>query len=580
MYKVYTSSDKLPELSLELPVFADIETDGLYTNPRLIQLYQPQTQKEVIIIDLDYISIVDAILYIEPLHTVWYNASYDLGTLNTVTAKLDDLFYATKIAYPEFQEFSLDIVVDLMRLGNYYENLDKKAMQKSKFTKGAYLSAKQLEYAATDTIVLEQIYLDAKIQEVIKTNLAYKVDIFALVETMQWQQNGMPVLKEVWEDYMAKAKKEVIEYELLLPEGLNTRSHLQVKKLLGTDSSDKPTLMRLAINEGSELAENILKLRKSLNDISKLESYNFPRVYGKFNPYGTATGRYKCTGGDLPNGINMQNFPRQFKGIFGVAKDSKYTIVSADYSTLEIRIACAVYGDANMYSALKQGIDIHKHTAALIYDKPVSEVEGRERSNAKVCNFGFLFGLSAATFVDYAFDLYALKFTVEQAQELKDKFFSAYPDVKSYHGMCWSKMKKGNYVTQTALGRRISPKLGTDAINAPVQGTGAECGKLAIHYMVRENPDTLKYFMNMIHDSFYLLVPDEEKTYWGDLLQRSMLKAWAEISKSSLFKYRDIPMKADVVYGKTLKDLSSEFEGGGQALSLDEMKAKGVKNAK
>ena len=60
-----------------------------------------------------------------------------------------------------------------MKLGNFYENIDKKAMQKARFIKGAYLSQKQLTYAATDTIVLNEMFHNPRIQAVIKNNLAY-----------------------------------------------------------------------------------------------------------------------------------------------------------------------------------------------------------------------------------------------------------------------------------------------------------------------------------------------------------------------------------------------------------------------
>ena len=94
MFKHIVSEGQLPVFDRELPVFCDIETDGLYINPRIIQMYQPSTYADVQIIDFDKIPYDTIIELLKPLHTVWYNASYDLGTLNTLTAKIDDLFYA------------------------------------------------------------------------------------------------------------------------------------------------------------------------------------------------------------------------------------------------------------------------------------------------------------------------------------------------------------------------------------------------------------------------------------------------------------------------------------------------------
>lgn len=555
MFKHIVSTEHLPTFSRELPVFCDIETDGLYTNPRIIQMYQPSTYTDVQIIDFDKIPYDTIIELLKPLHTVWYNASYDLGTLNTVTAKIDDLFYAAKMAFPEFQKYSLDVVVDKMKLGNFYENIDKKAMQKARFIKGAYLSQKQLTYAATDTIVLNEMFHNPRIQAVIKNNLAYKVDIHSLVYTIAWQQNGLDVIESNRQKYIKDAEARIDAVKDFLPKGLNVRSPKQVKEYLGSESSDKPTLTRRIIYENDKEAQAILDLRKALNDISKLGSYAHKNVVGRFNPYGTVTGRYNCTGGDIPNGINMQNYPRQFKSVFGV-NDDDYVVMGADYSTLEVRIACAVYGEPAMYKALKQGLDLHRYTysmmAKLPYDDP--SINQENRNQAKPVNFGFTFGLSAKNFVEYAFDLFGLKYTLEQATEFRKQFFDAYPAFAEYHSKVFRAMAKGNYIAYTALGRPVSPKLGTDAINIPVQGSGGECTKLAVHFMVKEDIRSLQTIINVIHDAIYLKVKVDEKDYWADLLQRSMVKAWGEISKSSLFKYHDIPMPVEVGIGKTIKD--------------------------
>jgi len=168
--------------------------------------------------------------------------------------------------------------------------------------------------------------------------------------------------------------------------------------------------------------------------------------------------------------------------------------------------------------------------------------------------------------------LYNLKFTIAEAQELKNKWFAAYPAIGKYHKMCWDRMNDTEtYICKTALGRRIAPKLGTDAINAPVQGSIAETMKLAIYYMSKENPDVLKYIINSVHDSIYLLAPEKEAEYWGDLVKRNMIKGWTELSKTTIMYYKDIPMPIDVAYGKSMTDLSDDFEGGGQALSIEEM---------
>ena len=185
-------------------------------------------------------------------------------------------------------------------------------------------------------------------------------------------------------------------------------------------------------------------------------------------------------------------------------------------------------------------IAVHKRTGSKL----------RLLSNTKVT-----FGLSAQNFIEYAFDLYGLKFSLEQSTAFRNQFFNAYPNFKKYHDFVYKAMATKTYICSTALGRQIKPRLGTDAINAPVQGSGAECTKLAIHYMVQEDIRSLEVIMNVIHDAIYLRTKASDSEYWSDLLKRNMEKAWVQLSKSSLFKYSDIPMPVEVKIGKTVKEV-------------------------
>lgn len=112
-------------------------------------------------------------------------------------------------------------------------------------------------------------------------------------------------------------------------------------------------------------------------------------------------------------------------------------------------------------------------------------------------------------------------------------------------------MSRGGYIYTTALGRKTMPNLGTDAINGPVQGSGAECTKLAIHYMCKETPETVRKIINVVHDSITMCIDNtpEEIEYWSELLKRCMVKGWTEISKCSIMYYKDIPMIVEVGTG-------------------------------
>jgi len=163
-------------------------------------------------------------------------------------------------------------------------------------------------------------------------------------------------------------------------------------------------------------------------------------------------------------------------------------------------------------------------------------------------NISVVFGMSADKFMIYAKTSYGISYTPEQARALRDKYFKLYPQIAKYHKNVWRHYKDRGYVVKTALGKVIKPRMGTDAINIPVQGTGAECTKLSVHYLVKDYPQypMLKYIYNCVHDAVYLRVPKGMEEELGDALNKSMVKAWVEISKTSLFNFKDIPIMADV----------------------------------
>ena len=212
------------------PTFFDIESEDLYVKTSLIQLLQDRSSYLIRINnDEDEANMVD---FLKDLYLIGFNLSYDLGTLRFAPKRLDDLFYAVKIAYPEIQKFSLDNVANYFKL-NYYDGIDKKALQKNRFIRNAYLSQEQLRYASADTAILQRLWADPKIQTIIKDNLAYRLGRFSLEETMVWQNNGMPVLFDTVEKYRSKAQSEIarLRQELAIATGkdMNPRSSVQVK---------------------------------------------------------------------------------------------------------------------------------------------------------------------------------------------------------------------------------------------------------------------------------------------------------------------------------------------------------------
>lgn len=597
---VYTVKD-LPEFSPDYPTFCDIETDGLYINTRLIQYYQPQTSKTVYILDCDYFGehtkeaqTQDAIFKAlgktraikvtredirelhSKLHLVWWNGSYDQGTLRVPSKEVDDLWYMAKLALPQLDEFNLDKVTDYLFPGKkFYGGLDKKALQKARFRPGP-LSEDQLRYSATDVYVMSFIW--DKLYPKVGDAYVYRLDKLNLAYTVIWQQTGLKVNADDRQKAEEEFKVKLKELTAKLPQGLNVNSYQQVRALLtwadngwdkgmtvpemtkrwkiegGVSESDASYLLH-RIADGCPYSRGIIDKRGVIKTLNFLDTYNRDKVYAHYNPYGTRTGRWSCKGGDREGAANLQQLPRKLKHVFGYREDEPMVLVGADLPTAELRLAAAIYVDDNMLYAFKNSIDIHKLTASKTLGCDVEEVTSDQRKKAKAENFGLLYGMKANKFMQYAFDNYDIVLTEEEAETRRTNWMNTYPGIRDTISRItrefFSAKDKGEqYLVSTPLGRWVKPDLYTDALNIPIQGAVAELAKLWIHYLWKmHGKDTLP-IANFVHDSITVECLESEAGYWEDLLLKSCAKAWEEYCKLPMIKVKDIPMPIEVGISK------------------------------
>jgi DNA polymerase I-like protein with 3'-5' exonuclease and polymerase domains len=149
-------------------------------------------------------------------------------------------------------------------------------------------------------------------------------------------------------------------------------------------------------------------------------------------------------------------------------------LVVADYSQQELRVLAAVSGDAALAEVFRSGADLHVQTAATVFGIPRELVTPAQRKAAKALNFGLMYGMGVAGFAR------ATGTGVDEAREMMDAYFAAYPDVARWLKQIESQARRTNLVA-TPLGRlRHMLDAGTFARNAPIQGAGADMIKLAV----------------------------------------------------------------------------------------------------
>ncbi len=208
------------------------------------------------------------------------------------------------------------------------------------------------------------------------------------------------------------------------------------------------------------------------------------RIHTSFNQAVTATGRLSSTNPNLQNIPVRDDMGRRIRKAF-VASDEEHTLLSADYSQVELRLMAHLSGDESLIEAFHNGEDIHSATAAKLFHKTIAEVNSDERRKAKTANFGIIYGISAFGLAQ------RLDISRKEAKEIIDGYFESYPKVKEYMERAVSAARDKGYV-ETAFGRRRWLRdIGSqnavargvaerNAINAPIQGSAADIMKLAM----------------------------------------------------------------------------------------------------
>ena len=305
----------------------------------------------------------------------------------------------------------------------------------------------------------------------------------------------------------------------------------------GAPSTDEEVLSELALDyplakillESRQLA----KLKGTYTDkLPKMVNPRTGRVHTSYAQAVAVTGRLASSD------PNLQNIPvrtaegRRIRAAFVAPPGS--TIVSADYSQIELRIMAHLSEDPRLLEAFAQGEDVHRATAAEIFGVPPGEVGPDQRRVAKVINFGLIYGMSA-------FGL-ARQLDLERgaAQAYIDRYFARYPGVASYMARTREMAKSEGHV-ETVFGRRLwlpeirssqaANRQGAEraAINAPMQGSAADLIKTAMiavqGWLDAEAANTR--LLMQVHDELVLEVPDDELSRVRSELPRLMCKVAA-----------------------------------------------------
>lgn len=472
---------------------------------------------------------------------VGHNLSFDLGFLARLgfePGRAEDTYLLSKLLHdgegPQIRH-TLAAVAE-RELGITLP----KELQKADWSQP--LTAAMREYAARDAEILLPLRerLLEQIQEASLVGAA-EIERRCLPAVAWMSRGGVPFDTDAWGRLAGEAEASVTGMEAQLNQAAPAPPGLDLGQ--GWKWSSPDIVLRVFREVGHPLADTrdetlagcphpLAALLREYRAAGKLaSSYGrnwLPFVHaGRLRPtwkqMGPESGRMACAD------PNVQQVPRDLRYRACIAAPPGRALVKADYSQIELRVACRISGDRNMRAVYEAGGDLHTHTARMLLGRDFADAaeKKRARQQAKALNFGLLFGMSAETLQLYARMNYGVELSSEEAAEYRATFF------RTYYGLRrWQRdQPDGAIEARTLTGRRrVKVDRYTEKLNTPVQGTAADGLKQALA-LLWERRSTCPHAFPVIacHDEIVLECDADRTEEAAAWLRQAMLDGMAPL---------------------------------------------------
>ncbi len=428
-------------------------------------------------------------------------------------------------------------------------------------------TAKNYSCEDSDVALLVSHILLPKVEEEGLTDLFNRVEIPLIEVLAHMEMNGVKIDRSLLEEMSKEFGNKLATIEdriyLLAGERFNVNSSQQLAKILfeklrlpkvkrtktGT-STDTEVLTKLAQQHdlpGELLAYRSLSKLKStyIDALPRLINPRTGRVHTSYNQTVTATGRLSSSDPNLQNIPIRSEEGKRIRQAF--IPEGGWVMLSADYSQIELRILAHLARDSALCEAFQRDEDIHARTAANIFGLPIEDVTPEMRRQAKVINFGIIYGMSA-------FGLgKELSIDPKVASAYIEGYFQKHRGVREYIDSSLRESREKGYVTTLFGRRRYLPEINSPnqmarnaaertAVNTPIQGTAADLIKMAMIHIYRQFRDlnlSTKMVMQ-VHDELVFECPEGELEQVIRIIREGMEGAM-ECS---------VPLKVSIAYGR------------------------------
>jgi DNA polymerase-1 len=427
------------------------------------------------------------------------------------------------------------------------------------------------DYAAEDADITLQLKekFSPELDKGDLRKLFNEVEVPLITVLAEMETEGVRIDEAFLNHYSEELQKEIITVEREIHEIAGEQFNVDSPKQLGvilfeklaiTDQVKKTKTGQYATGEeilskfvhdhpivGKVLDYRELRKLKStyVDALPTLVNAHTGRVHTSYMQTIAATGRLSS------NNPNLQNIPirtsrgKEIRKAF-IPRNEEYTILSADYSQVELRIIAALSNDEAMCEAFVQGADIHAATASKVFGVPIEDVDKTMRSKAKAVNFGIIYGQGAFGLAQN------LGIPRGEAKEIIDSYFKQFSRLKSYQSETIESARKKGYV-ETILGRRryladinsanavVRGFAERNAINAPIQGSAADIIKLA---MIGIQHDLKKHHLR----SKMIMQVHDELVFDVHLSELEIIKPIIKERMMGAVKMR-VPLEIDMNHG-------------------------------
>ena len=513
----------------------------------------------------------------ETIEKIGQNLKYDLKILSNYNIQVKGNLFDTMIAHylinPDMRH-NMDVLSEtyLKYTPKSIETLIGKK-SKGQLSMRDVLLEEIKEYAAEDADITLQLkqHFQPILEKVGTKKLFDEIEIPLLPVLADMEKEGIRLDVEFLKSMSVDMQKDIDNFEQQIYETAGEKFNLASPKQLGSILFDKLKIGGAKQKKtktgqyatGEEVLSYLAHEHQIVRDI--LEWRQMVKLQSTYidalpNQVDKKTGRVHtdymqtvaATGRLSSNNPNLQNIPirtergRLIRKAF-IARDENYTLLSADYSQIELRIIAALCGEENMIKAFQNNEDIHKSTAAKVFNVPLDQVTKEQRSHAKTVNFGIIYGVSAFGLSNQT------NLSRKESAELIEAYYQTYPKLKSFMNSQVDFARENGYV-ETISGRRrylkdinsanaiVRGGAERNAVNAPIQGSAADIIKIAminIHKKLTAEHWKSKMLLQ-VHDELVFDVHNSELESIQPMIKHEMENA---------FKMA-VPLDVEIGWGK------------------------------